>query len=49
MLRDVEFIPPEEYVQIIPDAAYIDLEEIQLSKLQMANIEVQSVVSQAEV
>lgn len=25
MLRDAEFVPPEEYVQIIPDGAYIDL------------------------
>jgi hypothetical protein len=49
MMRDAEFIPPEEYVQIIPYATYIDLEDIQLSKLQITNVEVRSVVSEAEV
>jgi hypothetical protein len=25
MLRDPDFLPPEEYIQIIPDAVYIEL------------------------
>jgi len=49
MLRDAEFVPPEEYVQIIPDGAYLELEEIQVSRLQMSNIDVDGITDVAQV